>query len=218
MMNKKKLLSTICAAALTVSVAGASIASAIAADKGADILKGKATDIDGTTVTLQMGAPMGAPEQKDDGAGQLPPAKPEGEMSDDLTPPAKPEGEQDDTKQPPEAGTVELDVSDAAITEGGEDALALLLDEPLPHSILNVADQLKGHALHLVHIVAEEDAVHLLAIQLAVLHGLLVGVKVAQRAHAIAVADILGSFDILHGDADLTHARKAFCAHSSPPH
>lgn len=138
MMNKKKLLSTICAAALTVSVAGTSIVSAIAADKDADLLKGKVTDIDGTTVTLQVGAPMGAPGQKDDGAGQLPPAKsdgevsddltppakPEGDESDDLTPPAKPEGEQDDTKQPPEAKTVELDVSDAAITEDGEDAAA----------------------------------------------------------------------------------------------
>lgn len=138
MMNKKKLLSTICAAALTVSVAGTSIVSAIAADKDADLLKGKVTDIDGTTVTLQVGAPMGAPGQKDDGAGQLPPAKPDGEVSDDLTPPAKPEGdesddltppakpegEQDDTKQPPEAKTVELDVSDAAITEDGEDAAA----------------------------------------------------------------------------------------------
>lgn len=138
MMNKKKLLSTICAAALTVSVAGTSIVSAIAADKDADLLKGKVTDIDGTTVTLQVGAPMGAPGQKDDGAGQLPPAKPEGDEaddltppakpegdeSDDLTPPAKPEGEQDDTKQPPEAKTVKLDVSDAAITEDGEDAAA----------------------------------------------------------------------------------------------
>lgn len=95
MMNKKKLLSTICAAALTVSVAGTSIVSAIAADKDADLLKGKVTDIDGTTVTLQVGAPMGAPGQKDDGAGQL-----------------------------PEAKTVELDVSDAAITEDGEDAAA----------------------------------------------------------------------------------------------
>ena len=95
MMNKKKLLSTICAAALTVSVAGTSIVSAIAADKDADLLKGKVTDIDGTTVTLQVGAPMGAPGQKDDGAGQ-----------------------------PPEAKTVELDVSDAAITEDGEDAAA----------------------------------------------------------------------------------------------
>lgn len=47
MMNKKKLLSTICAAALTVSVAGTSIVSAIAADKDAGILKGKVTDIDG---------------------------------------------------------------------------------------------------------------------------------------------------------------------------
>ena len=108
MMNKKKLLSTICAAALTVSMAGASIVSAIAADKDADLLKGKVTDIDGTTVTLQVGAPMGAPGQKGDGAGQLPPAKPE--------------GAQDDTKQPPEAKTVELDVSDAVITEDGEDA------------------------------------------------------------------------------------------------
>lgn len=122
MMNKKKLLSTICAAALTVSVAGTGIVSAIAADKDADLLKGKVTDIDGTTVTLQVGAPMGAPGQKDDGAGQLPPVKPDGEVSDDLTPPAKPEGGQDDTKQPPEAKTVELDVSDAAITEDGEDA------------------------------------------------------------------------------------------------
>ena len=124
MMNKKKLLSTICAAALTVSVAGTSIVSAIAADKDADLLKGKVTDIDGTTVTLQVGAPMGAPGQKDDGAGQLPPAKPEGDEADDLTPPAKPEGEQDDMKQLPEAKTVELDVSDAAITEDGEDAAA----------------------------------------------------------------------------------------------
>ena len=124
MMNKKKLLSTICAAALTVSVAGTSLVSAIAADKDADLLKGKVTGIDGTTVTLQVGAPMGAPGQKGDGAGQLPPAKPDGEVSDDLTPPAKPEGEQDDAKQPPEAKTVELDVSDAAITEDGEDAAA----------------------------------------------------------------------------------------------
>lgn len=136
MMNKKKLLSTICAAALTVSVAGTSIVSAIAADKDADLLKGKVTDIDGTTVTLQVGAPMGAPGQKGDGVGQLPPAKPDGEVSDDLTPPAKPEGdetddltppakpeeEQGDMKQPPEAKTVELNVSDAVITEDGEDA------------------------------------------------------------------------------------------------
>ena len=136
MMNKKKLLSTICAAALTVSVAGTSLVSAIAADKDADLLKGKVTGIDGTTVTLQVGAPMGAPGQKGDGVGQLPPAKPDGEVSDDLTPPAKPEGdetddltppakpeeEQGDMKQPPEAKTVELNVSDAVITEDGEDA------------------------------------------------------------------------------------------------
>lgn len=50
------------------------------------------------------------------------PAKPEGDETDGLTPPTKPEGEQDDMKQPPEAKTVELDVSDAAITEDGEDA------------------------------------------------------------------------------------------------
>ena len=73
MMNKKKLLSTICAAALTVSVAGTSIVSAIAADKDADLLKGKVTDNDGTTVTLQVGAPMGAPGRRTTARGSCRP-------------------------------------------------------------------------------------------------------------------------------------------------
>ncbi len=123
MMNKKKVLSAICASALTVSVVGASLVSAIAADRDESLLIGKVTDIDGTTVTLEL-APLGAPDQRHDGMGQLPPDKPDGEVSNDLTPPTKPEGEQDDMKQPPEAESVEVDVADAAITEGGEEAAA----------------------------------------------------------------------------------------------
>ena len=138
MMNKKKLLSTICAAALTVSVVGGSIVSAAAADRDANILKGKVTDIEETTITLEL-APVGAPGQKDDGtAALLPAAKPDGDIQDDSTPPAKPDGEerddltppekpadddqQTDQKQPPEKKSVEVDVSDATITENGQDA------------------------------------------------------------------------------------------------
>ena len=137
MMNKKKLLSTICAAALTVSVVGGSIVSAAAADCDTNILKGKVTDIEETTITLEL-APVGAPDQKNNGAVLLPAAKPDGDIQDDLTPPAKPEGEeqddltppekptddnqQTDRKQPPEKKSVEVDVADAAITEDGQDA------------------------------------------------------------------------------------------------
>lgn len=134
MMNKKKLLSTICAAALTVSVVGGSIVSAAAADRDANILKGKVTDIEETTITLEL-APVGAPDQKNDGAALLPAAKPDGDIQDDLTPPEKPEGEEqndltspekpaDDQKQPPEKKSVEVDVADAAITEDGQAAAA----------------------------------------------------------------------------------------------
>lgn len=125
MMNKKKLLSTICAAALTVSVVGGSIVSAAAADRDANILKGKVTDIEGTTITLEL-ASVGAPDQKNDGAALLPAAKPDGDIQDDLTPPEKPvdDNQQIDQKQPPEKKSVEVDVSDAAITEDGQDAAA----------------------------------------------------------------------------------------------
>lgn len=107
MMNKKKLLSTICAAALTVSVVGGSIVSAAAADRDANILKGKVTDIEETTITLEL-APVGAPGQEDGGAALIPAAKLDGEEQDDLT--------------PPEKKFVEVDVADAAITEDGQDA------------------------------------------------------------------------------------------------
>ncbi len=123
MMNKKKLLSTICAAALTVSVVGGSIVSAAAADRDTNILKGKVTDIEETTITLEL-APVGAPGQKDDGTALLPAAEPDGEEQDDLTPPEKPADDdlQTDRKQPPERKSVEVDVADAAITEDGQDA------------------------------------------------------------------------------------------------
>ena len=138
MMNKKKLLSTICAAALTVSVVGGSIVSAAAAGRDVNILKGKVTDIEETTITLEL-APVGAPGQKDDGtAALLPAAKPDGDIQDDSTPSAKPDGEerddltppekpaddnqQTDRKQPPEKKSVEVDVADAVITEDGQDA------------------------------------------------------------------------------------------------
>ena len=122
MMNKKKLLSTICAAALTVSVVGGSIVSAAAADRDTNLLKGKVTGIEETTITLEL-ASVGAPDQKNDGAVQLPTAKPDGEEQDDLTPPEKPaDDQQNDQKQPPEKKSVEVDVADAAITEDGHTA------------------------------------------------------------------------------------------------
>ena len=122
MMNKKKLLSTICAAALAVSVVGGSIVSAAAADRDANVLKGKVTDIEETTITLEL-APVGAPGQKNDGAALLPAAKPDGDIQDDLTPPEKPaDDQQNEQKQPPEKKSVEVDVADAAITEDGQTA------------------------------------------------------------------------------------------------
>lgn len=64
MMNKKKLLSTICAAALTVSVVGGSIVSAAAADRDTNILKGKVTDIEETTITLELAPVRSRPEER----------------------------------------------------------------------------------------------------------------------------------------------------------
>lgn len=119
-----------------MSVVGGSIVSAAAADRDANILKGKVTDIEETTITLTL-APVGAPDQKNDGAVLLPAAKPDGDIQDDLTPPEKPEGEeqddltppekpaddqQNDQKQSPEKKSVEVDVADAAITEDGQAA------------------------------------------------------------------------------------------------
>lgn len=136
MMNKKKLLSTICAAALTVSVVGGSIVSAAAVDRDANVLKGKVTDIEETTITLEL-APVGAHDQKNDGAALLPATKPDGDIQDDLTPPEKPEGEEQDDltppekpaddqqneqEQTPEKKSVEVDGADAAITEDGQTA------------------------------------------------------------------------------------------------
>ena len=97
------------------------------------------------------------------------------------------------------------------------DAFALFFDELLPHRVLDVFKQLKGHTAHLIHVVAKKDTIYLFAEQFAVLNGLLIGDEIAQRTHAVAVADVLCTFDVLHGDADLAHTGKTFRAHLSPP-
>ena len=125
---KKKLLSLLCAAAMTVSLAacGAKADTTYAGQT----LTGRVTAIDGTTITLALGelsedaAPSGGASSSSD--SQQPPEKPEGEngsQSGGGTPPEMPEGLTGSSFT--ESGeTLTVDIAKAAVTRSGESAAA----------------------------------------------------------------------------------------------
>ena len=113
-MKGKKLISLLCAAALTLSLAACGSKSA-GTDYSGQTLTGKITAIDGTAVTMQLGEltdDRSAPPDTQGGSGETPPDKPDGEApggsqdspsSDSSEPPEKPDGESGSTDiQPPE--------------------------------------------------------------------------------------------------------------------
>lgn len=134
----KKFIAILCAAAmvLTLAACGAKRNTEYAGQT----VTGKVTAIDGTSVTLALGesSGSGAPSGGD---GQQPPAKPDGDSSQQPTgtPPEKPDGDSDQQGGTPpempdgssqqggftESGeTVTVDISKATVTKNGESASA----------------------------------------------------------------------------------------------
>ena len=134
-MKGKKILSLLCAAALTLSLAACGSKSTT--DYSGQTVTGEITDIDGTAVTMQLGelSAGGMPSHDvsdSSDSGQTPPDKPDGETqsgnsssqdhasSDSSQPPAKPDSQSGDSgSQPPEKPDGEAPSSSAPGGMGG---------------------------------------------------------------------------------------------------